>query len=234
MEQKKEIEVFGTLAKTEKVSTIDHKVVSGSLVFEALKPFPGYYHEIPFDIKPVYLYLALEENYPLDKVIRASQKIEPAFAGKFDAGKGFLKVANDQYNVLRVRHLNNYDLIEKLQLSFYENGIRYLQKQKKNFEAEAFIEIVKFLSLKLLDEDIWIDTREDFHGYIEIPRKLDWNKFREVSLSVKYNWDGSKFDAASGAFYYQGKLHEFVRIYSNKITTAYLKDLRKLYLEKLK
>ena len=234
MEQRKEIEVFGTLTKTEKVFTIDKKVVNGSLVFEALEPFPGYYHETPFDIKPVYLYLALEENYPLEEVIRASQKVQPAFGGKFDAGKGFMKVVNDRYNVLRVRHLNDYDLVEKLQHSFYENGIRYLQKQKRNFEAEAFIKIVKFLSLEFLDEGIWIDTREDFHGYIEIPQKLEWNKFKEVSLSVKYNWDGSKFDAASGAFYHQGKLHEFVRIYSNKISDAYLKDLRKLYLEKLK
>ncbi|MDX9883614.1 MAG: hypothetical protein RBS73_16255 [Prolixibacteraceae bacterium] len=234
MEQRKEIEVFGTLTKTEKVFTIDKKVAAGSLVFEALEPFPGYYHQTPFDTKPVYLYLALEENYPLEDVIRISQKIQPYFEKRFDAGKGFLKVVNEKYNVLRIRHLNDYDMVEQVQLSFAENGIRYLHRQKKNFEAEAYIKVVKFLNLQYLDQGIWLDMRENFHGYIELPEKLSWDEFKEVTLSVKYNWDGSKFDAAKGAFYYQGKLHEFIRVYSTKIGTDYLKELRKVYHEKLK
>lgn len=234
MKPNKEIEVFGTLTKTEKVFTIDDKVASGSLVFEALEPFPGYYHETPFDTKPVYLYLALEENYPLEDVISASQLIQPEFNEKFDAGKGFLMIVNEKYNVLRVRHLNNYDQVEKLQRAFHDQGIRFLQKQKKNFEAEAVIKIVKFLNLSYLDDGLWLDTREKFHGYIEIPRRLEWKEFKELSLSVKYNWVGSKFDAALGAFYHKGKLHDFVRVYSSKINAEYLKDLRKVYLEKMK
>lgn len=234
MEQRKEIEVFGTLTKTEKVFTIDKKIANGSLVFEAIEPFPGYYHETPFDIKPVYLYLGLEENYSLEDVIRISQKIQPEFGRKFDAGKGFLQVVNEKFNVLRLRHLNDYDAVEQLQQAFAENGIKSLHKQKKNFESVAYIKIVKFLNLEYLDAGIWLDKREDFHGYIELPKKLHWDEFNELSLSVKYNWAGSKFDAAKGAFYYQGKLHEFARIYSNKISTSYLQDLQKLYHEKLK
>ncbi len=234
MKQRNEIEVFGTLTKTEKVFTIDKKVASGSLVFEAMEPFPGYYHETPFDTKPVYLYLALEENYPLEDVIRVSQKIQPGFGEKLNAGKGFLQLPDDKFNVLRLRHLNNYDMVELLQLALAENGIQYLQKQKKNFEADAFIKIVKFLNLQYLNEGIWLDMREDFHGYIELPKKLSWDEFTELTLSVKYNWEGSKFDAASGAFYYQGKLHDFVRIYSSKVSIGYLKELRELYFEKLK
>lgn len=234
MEQRKEIEVFGTLTKTEKVFTIDQKIANGSLVFEALEPFPGYYHETPFGTHPKYLYLALEENYPLEEIIRISQKIETGFDEKFDAGKGFLKIVNEKYNVLRVRHLHNYDLIEKLQESFQSNGIHYQLKQKKYFEAEALIKIVKFLNLEKLDDGLWLDLREEYHGYIELPHKLSWDEFKELSLSVKYNWEGSKFDAAYGAFYYQGRMHEFVRIYSNKIDTSYLHELQKLYLEKIK
>jgi hypothetical protein len=42
MELNKRFEVFGTLIKTETVFTIDHKILTGTLVFEALKPFHGY------------------------------------------------------------------------------------------------------------------------------------------------------------------------------------------------
>ena len=63
MERNKRFEVFGTLTKTETVFTIDDKIIPGTLVFEALRPFPGYYSESPTSAKPVYMYLALEEQY---------------------------------------------------------------------------------------------------------------------------------------------------------------------------
>jgi hypothetical protein len=44
----------------------------------------------------------------------------------------------------------------------------------------------------------------------------------------------SKFDAAKASFYYDGELHEVIRIYSDKIGPEYLIELHKLYLEKMK
>jgi hypothetical protein len=75
--------------------------------------------------------------------------------------------------------------------------------------------------------------KEDFHGYIEIPRFLNWEQFEKVTRQVKNNWFGSKFDAAVGSFYVEGRLREFVRIYSSKLDTGYLQDIRALYLEKM-
>lgn len=76
------------------------------------------------------MYLALEEQYELEDILRASQKVQLEFDTQFDAGKGFLQVFDTKYNVLRVRHLRDYDLLEKLQQSFTANGIRFLQKSK--------------------------------------------------------------------------------------------------------
>ena len=235
MESTKQFEVFGTLTKIEKVFSINEKCVPGSLVFEALKPFPGYYSEAPFDeSKLLYLYLALNDHYPLEEIIRVSKIIEKDFQEKFDAGKGFIRVFDEKYNVLRIRHLHDYDLIQELQQRFAEHGIHYLSKSKKYVDAPAQITIVKFLSLELLGEGIYLDLREANHGYIEIPKYLGWNEFEELVNRVKYNWLGSKFDAAKGAFYYKGELHEFVRIYSSKVAQGYLSELRELFLEKIR
>ena len=87
MEQNKRFEVFGTLTKTETIFTIDQKILQGTLVFEALKPFPDYFNDAAMTAKPMYLYLALEEQYPLEDIIRASQKIQLDFNVSFDAGK---------------------------------------------------------------------------------------------------------------------------------------------------
>ena len=234
MEQKNDIEVFGTIHKRETVFTIDDKVEPGTLVFEALEPFPGYYHETPFDTKPIYMYIALQEHYPLENIIRATERVEKVFDEKFDAGKGFLQIYNTSYNVLRVRHLNRYDLIGTLQKAYSDNGIHFSNKNKKSLKEKAQIKVVKFFNLKEIDEGIYLDNKEQFHAYIELPEFCEWNDFNDLSNRVKYNWQESKFDAAMGSFYYKGRLREFVRIYSNKISIGYLQKLKKLYIEKMK
>ena len=226
------MEVFGTITKQETVLTIDDKVLGGTLVFEALAPFPGYYHEAHLSTVPRYMYLALSEQYPLVDVIRATEKVEKVFDETFDAGKGFLRFYDERYNVLRVRHLQRYDMIGKLQQAYQDNGIFFLHKMKKGLEEPAQIKIVKFFHLNQIDEGIYLDQKEEFHAYLEIPKEYCWEEFNDLTNRVKYNWEESKFDAAIGAFYYQGQLHEFVRIYSNKLNLAYLRELRKLYIEK--
>jgi hypothetical protein len=234
MEPNKRFEVFGTLTKTETVFTIDQKILPGTLVFEALQPFPDYYYNTPNSAKPVYLYLALEEQFTLEDVIRASQKFQNDFDSPFDIGKGFLQIHDAKYNILRVRHLENYDLLDKFQRYFTDNGIRFLHKSKKYSNELVKIKIIKFFSLEEIDDQIFLDKREENHAYLEIPKFLTWEEMQNINNKVKYNWVESKFDAAMGAFYYNGELHEMVRIYSDKIGLQYLQELRKLYLEKMK
>jgi len=180
------------------------------------------------------LYLALQEQYPLEDILRASQKIQTNFQSPFDAGKGFLHIYDEKYDVLRVRHLKDYNLLEKLQRSFEEHGIKFLRKTKKLNNEVVKIRIIKFFSLEVLSENVFLDTREENHAYLKIPQHLHWEEFEALSNRVKYNWVESKFDAAKGALYYDGELHEVVRIYSDQLGTEYLEELAQLYLQKMK
>lgn len=233
MEFNKKLEVFSNLLKQETLFPVEDKVVSGSLVFESLDPFPGYYHDTPDSSPPLYLYLALDKMYRLEEIIRASQLIEPRFEGHFDAGKGILYHAAEEIPVIRLRHFGQYDVVAPLQEAFREAGIGYLRKSRKQGEFTALIRIVKMMWIKLVETGVYVDMKEDFHGYIEIPRFLNWEQFEKVTRQVKNNWFGSKFDAAVGSFYVEGRLREFVRIYSSKLDTRYLQDIRALYLEKM-
>ena len=233
MEFNKKLEVFSNLLKHETLFPVEDKVVSGSLVFESLDPFPGYYHDTPDSSPPLYLYLALDKMYRLEEIIRASQLIEPRFEGHFDAGKGILYHAAEEIPVIRLRHFGQYDVVAPLQEAFREAGIGYLRKSRKQGEFTALIRIVKMMWIKLVETGVYVDMKEDFHGYIEIPRFLNWEQFEKVTRQVKNNWFGSKFDAAVGSFYVEGRLREFVRIYSSKLDTRYLQDIRALYLEKM-
>jgi hypothetical protein len=234
MEQNKKSEVFTNLTKHVTIVAVEDKVLPGSLVFEAQNQFPGYYHETPTNPEPVYIYLVLDRQYPLEEVLRATQNIEKEYKWEFDSGKGYMRIGSQFLNVIRVRHLPELDLVEKIQEAYQKQGINFLMNKKLKGKLEAEVKIVKFLMLKKLGEGVYIESKDDNFGYIEIPKYLPHDAFIKVTMDVKYNWNGHEFDAASGSFYKDGKLYEFVRILSNKIDADYLLKIRKLYLEKIR
>ncbi|VAW15455.1 hypothetical protein MNBD_BACTEROID01-2826 [hydrothermal vent metagenome] len=234
MEYNGKIEVFSNLKKLEPVRIIEEKVLPGSLVFESLNPFPGYYHETPGSAKMAYLYIALSKHHSLENILRATKQIEAKFEWQFDAGKGFLTIINNTYWVLRLRHFGEYDMVQKIQEAYANQGIELLPKIKKHGDHLAHIKIVKFLYLKRVAPQIYIDLKEENHGYFIIPKYLEWKTFEEVTKKVKNNWTGSEFDTASGSFFLDGQLHEFVRVYSSKLSEDYLEGIRELYIEKMK
>jgi hypothetical protein len=234
MEKHKLMEVFGNLTKFDTVVALDEKVLPGSLVFDSLNPFPGYYHETPLNVKPIYLYLVLDKQYPLEEVIRATQNIEKEYKWNFDAGKGYMRIGSEFLNVIRVRHLPDMELVEKIQEAYQQYGINFLMHKRLKGRIQAEVKVVKFMMLEKLGDGIYMDKNEPTFGYLEIPKYLHNEAFFKVSMDVKYNWDGHEYDAASGSFYKDGKLYEIVRIRSNKIKAEYLSAIRKLYLEKIR
>jgi hypothetical protein len=124
--------------------------------------------------------------------------------------------------------------VEKIQEAYASQGIGLLMSHKKQGFYDAKVRIVKFLSLLDVGNGVYLDAKENFFGYIEIPKFLTWKEFYNVTTQVRYNWEGSEFDAAYGSFYYEGRLREMIRIYSHKLNEKYLADLRSLYVEKIK
>jgi hypothetical protein len=234
MKENKKMEVFSNLTKTDIIVAIEEKVLPGSLVFDSLNPFPGYYHETPLNVRPIYLYLVLDKQYPLEEIIRATQDIEKEYKWNFDAGKGYLRIGSEFLNVIRLRHLPELDLLEKIQEAYISRGIQFLMNKKLKGKLEAEVKIVKFIELKKLGEGVYVEMAASSFGYIEIPKYLHKEAFVKVSMDVKYNWEGHEFDAARGSFYRDGKLYEVVRIRSDKNDLDYLSQIRKLYLEKIR
>lgn len=234
MGDNKKMEVFVNLTKNDMVVAIDDKILAGSLVFDSLNPFPGYYHETPTSSKPIYIYLVLDKQYPLEDLLRATQNIEKEYGWDFDAGKGYMTIGSAALNVIRMRHLPQIDLVEKIQEAYMKQGISFLMNKKLKGKLEASVKIVKFSSLEVVGEGTYISIDEPTFAYVEIPKFLNREIFSKVSMDVKYNWEGHEFDAARASFYNDGKLYEVVRIRSNKIDSDYLAAIRKLYLEKIR
>ena len=228
------MEVFVNLTKRDTVVAIEEKVLRGSLVFDSLNPFPGYYHETPTSSRPIYIYMVLAHQYPLEEIIRATQNIEKEYDWNFDAGKGYMTIGSVFLNVIRLRHLPELDMVVKIQEAYEKQGILFLMNKKLKGKLEANVKIVKFLNLEMIGEGIYVNAEDPTFGYVEIPKYLHHVAFVKVSMDVKYNWDGHEFDAASASFYNEGRLYEVVRIRSDQNDEEYLAKIKKLFADKIR
>lgn len=234
MGNNKKMEVFVNLTKRDTVVAIEEKVLPGSLVFDSLNPFPGYYHETPTSSRPIYIYMVLAHQYPLEEIIRATQNIEKEYDWNFDAGKGYMTIGSVFLNVIRLRHLPELDMVVKIQEAYEKQGILFLMNKKLKGKLEASVKIVKFLNLEMIGEGIYVNAEDDTFAYVEIPKYLHHAAFIKVSMDVKYNWDGHEFDAASASFYNEGKLYEVVRVRSDQMDVEYLSKIKKLFADKIR
>jgi hypothetical protein len=234
MKENNYCEVYGSLEKLEEFSTIQDNIVPGSLVFESLSPFWGYYNDTPQDSSPVYTYFAVDKGYPVFDLARAYRKVIDETGFQFDAAKAFIKFNDRSYNVIRLRHFSGFEKIKIIQEAFSKNGIKLYMSNSHWNKITVHITLNKVFCMRQLTDGINIDACEKNHAYIEMPRQLEFNEFVEITQKVRNNWFESKFDAALGFYLLEERVVDFVRIYSKIQDLNYLSEIRKLYLQKMK
>ncbi len=227
------MEVFVNLTKNVTLVPLDENILPGSLVFDSLNPFPGYYHELPSDVSSMYIYLVLDKQYPLEDILRATKNIEKKYSWNFDSGKAYITIGSTFLDAIRLRHLPELEMVEKIQEAYVAQGISFLMNKKLTGKIEARTKIVKFLMLEELAAGIYLNADDPTFAYIEVSKYLDSEEFMHVSMDVKYNWEGHEFDAASASFYKDGKLYEVVRVRSDKMDLKYLQEVQKLFENKI-
>lgn len=233
MEKLNNIEMFGSIEKVEELSTINQNIIPGTLVFDSISPFWGYYNDEPQDSSPIYVYVALDKTYTAIDIIRAYVKIKAELPFDLDVAKAFVQIGDKVFNVIRIRHLNTYANIGEIQKAFAKNKIQPLVSSVHYEKATAHISLSKMFYLKNLTNEIYLDTDEKNHAYFEIPRELTFEEFTEISKKVQNNWFDRKFDTALGSYLTGHRVVDFVRIYSENQEVDYLDKIRKLFLQKM-
>ena len=234
MKSGKHCELFGALEKVETFSTLNSNIISGSLAFESLAPFMGYYHANPGLNSPIYVYLTINTTMPVFDVARATALVKEKIGVKFDAAKGFIRFNDRFYNVLRIRHIDSFAEILPIQQAYAEFGILPVIFNGNWKNVNVDVQLSKVFCLEEISEDIYVDACESNHYYVTIPKHMKFSEFVELTRKVKNNWLGVKFDAAKSSFLLKEDVKEAVRIYSENITEDDLKEIRKLYIERIK
>lgn len=226
------LQSLGILTKEEELKTIEYKIKPNTLVLEALEPFPGYHGEnLPSDDKPEAIYLITAKKYSTELIFRLSKKIKNFVSFDYDAIPAEIIINNESFFCIRIRFINNYDVIEELQSWFSDEGILF--QKKKNIQATALINLRKIFRIEKVSEDIYKDNDDSNIYYFEIPREVSWSLFRKITFSVKNNIDNRNYDAAKGFIFYE-RITDVVRIYCKNITIERLNDIRNRYLSEIK
>ena len=227
------IETVGYIKKEENLTTVENNIIPNTFVLENLQAFPGYHGaNLPEKLRPRSLFLIVTKEYSFEDIARISKKIKQNFQYDFNASIGHIYFKTTSYTCIRIKYLKSFTFLPELQGLFQEYGIKFAKQ--KTIDTTGLIVINKHFYINEIEEGIYDDLEEDSKFYIELPKDIPWDVFKEFTLSIKNNIDNSDFDAAQGVFYRKEGIVEVVRLYICEGETDKIKTIHKLYIDKIK
>lgn len=207
------IETIGTIEKKETLVSLSYN----DLVLESLHPFPGYHGTtVPDQQNPKSIFLVLKSKYDEEQIIRATFKIKENYPSYFDAAPGTISVYNQIEPCIRIKELENYQLIPELIALYKAEGLQFM-KGKSIKEYYGLIRIKKYFILDEVNDGVYMDKETPEMGYFELDEKLDWDFFEKITLHIKHNIEENNFDAALGTIYRKTGLKDVIRIYDTNV-----------------
>jgi len=222
--------IYGCIYKKEFLATVDENIFPGTFVMKIGNPFLGLYKDLIIKNIPEYYFLIMQEEYPLDSIIKASEEINKKFKQIFDAVVGEIYVSGRVYPIIRIKKIDKRLTIEKVQEHFLNKGFHF-SRNVQSIEAKGVIKLKKYFSLEEVDEGIYFDKQVPELAYFKIPYQIEWDLFEDITNRVKVNVALGKFDAAIGAFWYGEEVEYIIRILKLKRNVNNLQMIKKQYLK---
>lgn len=230
MDRDKVIERFGELTKEEPISTLGADIVmTDTMVFEAVSPFFGYYHDAPLADKEPYVYIALEQCYPLSQILRAVIHVRKRLTHPLIADPGNIYIGSEVIPVIRVKGIEKFCRLRHLQQYFLEEGLQPKKNLKPTDNQMAMIRLQKFLRLRDLGDGLYLDDDDDSKGYFVIQKELDWGSFKSLTKEAKYDTSILYFDAAQATLFENNHIIDLVRVYRERLAKEKLAAIRDRY-----
>jgi hypothetical protein len=232
MEQDR-IKSVGVITKKENLATVEHDTRSTAMVLESLFPFPGYHGTtVPDRTDPRSLFMVTRQHYGDDNIIRAIQQVKKTFPYHFDGAPGKITLFNEPASSIRIKYLH-YHEVGELVMAFEKQGIEF-RREEKVAAYSSIIKITKYFILKPVSEGIYNDENWKEMFYLQLPVKLDWDKFEQISMGIKHNVEDNNYDAALTHMYDKHGVLDFVRIYDEQCCQGKLLYIHEKYLEAIK
>ena len=102
-----------------------------------------------------------------------------------------------------------------------------------NEDTDSIIRVNKFFELQKVEEGIYHSPNNKDRYYIEIPKHIHWDEFRDVTFDIKNNVSVTGYDVAKGIFYEKDGITEMVRIIKPDLTLEMVKEVKDKYFDRL-
>lgn len=222
--------VYGHIIKREFISTVQKHIIPGTFVLKIGKPFPGIYKDLKIRNIPEFYFLVLKEHYPAETIIGVSEEINKRCKYGFNAVAGEITVSGTCYPVIRIKNIQETGCIDELQKEFIEAGFGFSSNPVQT-DSDGMVKIIKYFSLEKVGEGMYFDINVPELGYFEIPRKIEWDTFEEMTRRIRVNVATGAFDAAIGVFYRGLKEDNVIRIFNPVRSIVNLGMLKKQYMQ---
>lgn len=216
----------GNIIKKEYVCNTRIKSLKNYLILESTDPFPEaqFRHKSEF-VKFYYVAIKTEK---LDQDIKiAAQSAEGQMEVEVASALGEIQVKNKTYYAIRLRNITSQMLPRLIKAYEYE-GI-HMHPFEENVSDYAWIQVRKFFHLEEIEEGIFTDLDDPLIGYLEAPRKLEWEELEDLTKKVKEETHYPNFDKAMGTISKHGEPKDIIRIYEPHMSEDVLKDISKKF-----
>lgn len=208
---KKADRIYGCIYKKEFLTTVEKNILPGSFALKIWRPFHGLQDKMPLRNIPDFYFMVMKEDFPLDDIIVASEKIRLRSDPILDAVEGNIFVAGKAHPVIRIKLFDKNILVRDIQNLFAEYGFEISMKRSL-IKERGVIKLKKYFSLDEVARGIYFDRNIPELAYFRLPHQIEWDLFEEITKRIKVNVALGDFDAALGAFHIGNKTAYIIRV----------------------
>ena len=153
----------------------------------------------------------------------------------FDGTPAKVYFQNSMVQSIRIKDLKSYDQVPEILQAFKDEGIAFVPgKTVKPYYG--LIRLTKYFLMNAVSDCTLQDEEMASMKYFQVPVKLDWDTFEEMTKHVKRNIDDTNWDGALATIYRKTGIEDHIRIYNdqncgmetlNKIRKKYMQEIKK-------
>lgn len=226
----KYFEVTGNINKEEIVEALNEYKLKNTFVIIDDKPYPGYhYHKLDARLveQNTIVFLITRKRETWASIIRATEKINMFLDDQIDASFANLSLFNVSHYAIRIKGLKKMNDLETVQKAYQDEGFVFMKNKRMSQPKTVFFKIKRFFDIKEIEKGIYKD--KEGMRYILIDKKIEWEMFRKMTMSVKRNISDNNFDVVNGAFYMNHTLVDIIRIFKPNCKDELLHEIRAEY-----
>lgn len=232
------MEGFAYIEKTEQMSPfVLNNLNFKELVIKDSYSYPGYYSETPGENEktiPDSLFVVLKNGTPRfdDQILRADSNIRKHVDYYFEINYSRITFLNIVTPCIRIR-LKNSEHVPALIEELKNEG--FVFEKHQDFKPYlSHIKVSKIIEFEDFTENVYKEKNFKNVYYVKVSKKIDWDSFVKIILSIRGTSQFKSFDAAHMSLYRKNGIQEFVRIYAKDFTIDDFEKFRVEFENKIK